>query len=241
MYKTVHIGLDVGSTTVKTAVLDQDKNIIYSKYKRHFAEIKETVIELLEKICENFKDTKITIAITGSGGLGISQWVEVPFVQEVIACSKAVKILIPDTDVAVELGGEDAKITYFEGGNIDQRMNGTCAGGTRAFYSGAGYRFVVLVVLTSVTILYVMRYASRVRRDPSKSLVRETDARWREEFAEEDEAAHTRATTREILAGVSAVLMFAWMIWGVLAWKWEMVHMGGILIEIGRASCRERV
>lgn len=133
MYKTVHIGLDVGSTTVKTAVLDQDKNIIYSKYKRHFAEIKETVIELLEEICENFKGTKITIAITGSGGLGISQWIEVPFVQEVIACSKAVKILIPDTDVAVELGGEDAKITYFEGRNIDQRMNGTCAGGTGAF------------------------------------------------------------------------------------------------------------
>jgi len=103
-------------------------------------------------------------------------------------------------------------------------------------YSGAGYRFVVLVVLTSVTILYVMRYASRVRRDPSKSLVRETDARWREEFAEEDEAAHTRATTREILAGVSAVLMFAWMIWGVLAWKWEMVHMGGMLLAIGLVS-----
>lgn len=103
-------------------------------------------------------------------------------------------------------------------------------------YSGSSYRFLVLVVLTLSTVLYVMRYAGKVRKDPSKSLVREIDERWRAQFAAEGETTRTKATTREILAGVSAVLMFAWMIWGVLAWKWEMIHMAGMLLAIGLVS-----
>ncbi len=129
----IHIGLDVGSTTVKTVVLDETLGLIYSKYKRHYSDIRATVTQLIERIHHHFPDAECTIKVTGSGGLGISKWLDIPFIQEVVACSKTVEKVIPKTDVAIELGGEDAKITYFEGASIDQRMNGTCAGGTGAF------------------------------------------------------------------------------------------------------------
>lgn len=126
------IGLDIGSTTVKLAVLNNENNLIYSKYQRHFSDIRSTIIDLIKECYEALGDINCKISITGSGGISVSKWLEIGFVQEVIACSKTVETIIPQTDVVIELGGEDAKITYFKGG-IEQRMNGSCAGGTGAF------------------------------------------------------------------------------------------------------------
>ena len=126
------VGVDVGSTTVKLAVLDDNNKLIYSKYERHFSDIRSTIISLINKSYETLGDISCTICITGSGGLSVSKWLNLSFVQEVISCSKTVEEIIPQTDVVIELGGEDAKITYFKGG-IEQRMNGSCAGGTGAF------------------------------------------------------------------------------------------------------------
>lgn len=130
--KRYNLGLDVGSTTVKLAVIDMSDEIIYSKYTRHFSDIKSTIIELIRDAYNEIGDGILTINVTGSGGLSVSKWLEVDFVQEVIACTKTIEEVIPETDVAIELGGEDAKITYLKDG-IEQRMNGTCAGGTGAF------------------------------------------------------------------------------------------------------------
>ena len=126
------IGLDIGSTTVKLAVLNEENVLIYSKYERHFSDIKSTIIKLIKECYDEIDNISCTISVTGSGGLSVSKWLNVSFVQEVIACSKTVETIIPQTDVVIELGGEDAKITYFKGG-IEQRMNGSCAGGTGAF------------------------------------------------------------------------------------------------------------
>ncbi len=128
----LHIGLDVGSTTVKIAVLDDDNKFIYKKYQRHYSDIKKTLAEVLEGGLNEINADEITIAVTGSGGISAAKWLEIPFIQEVSAGTTAIETLIPETDVAIELGGEDAKITYLRGG-IEQRMNGTCAGGTGAF------------------------------------------------------------------------------------------------------------
>ncbi|HEY5584875.1 MAG TPA: acyl-CoA dehydratase activase-related protein [Ruminiclostridium sp.] len=132
MIKNYHVGLDVGSTTVKMVVLDKFNNMLYSKYQRHYSDIRKTIFELMDETCSRFYQEECTIMITGSGGLLVSQWLGLDFIQEVIAGSEAVQTLIPETDVAIELGGEDAKITYFRGG-LEQRMNGTCAGGTGSF------------------------------------------------------------------------------------------------------------
>ncbi|MBQ6407242.1 MAG: 2-hydroxyacyl-CoA dehydratase [Butyrivibrio sp.] len=132
--KDYTLGIDIGSTTVKIALLDSTHKIIFSDYKRHFANIQETLSELLVEASKEV-DGNITLhpVITGSGGLTLAKHLEVPFVQEVIAVSTSLKELAPKTDVAIELGGEDAKIIYFEGGNVEQRMNGICAGGTGSF------------------------------------------------------------------------------------------------------------
>lgn len=132
MKKKLHLGLDVGSTTVKLVVLDENDGLVYGNYKRHFSDIKSTIVNLIEEAYTKFNDCRITIMITGSGGLAVSKWLDVPFIQEVIASTKTVERFIPQTDVVIELGGEDAKIIYFKDG-IEQRMNGTCAGGTGAF------------------------------------------------------------------------------------------------------------
>jgi predicted CoA-substrate-specific enzyme activase len=132
MDKLLHIGLDVGSTTVKLVILDSNINMIYSRYQRHYSDIKKTIADLINDSYSFFGQDNLTINITGSGGLAVSKWLKIPFVQEVIAGTKTVEKFIPQTDVAIELGGEDAKITYFDSG-VDQRMNGTCAGGTGAF------------------------------------------------------------------------------------------------------------
>lgn len=135
----VRMGIDVGSTTVKVVVLDENDEFIYSEYERHRADIRSTIIAVVgraldkiqEKCAEGEKQT-ISVKVTGSGGLAVSHWLSIPFIQEVVASTTAVQKIIPQTDVVIELGGEDAKITYFTGG-VEQRMNGTCAGGTGAF------------------------------------------------------------------------------------------------------------
>ena len=131
--KIYRTGIDIGSTTVKLAVLDEEGQIIFSDYKRHLADIQETLGELLEKAYGELGNLMISPVITGSGGLALADYLEIPFVQEVIAVSASLKKYAPQTDVAIELGGEDAKIIYFENGNTEQRMNGICAGGTGAF------------------------------------------------------------------------------------------------------------
>ncbi|OSA90417.1 UNVERIFIED_ORG: 2-hydroxyglutaryl-CoA dehydratase [Clostridium botulinum] len=130
--KNYKIGLDIGSTTVKLVVLNHKEQLVYSKYERHYSDIKSTIIELIEEAYKDIGNISCTLSVTGSGGLSVSKWLNVEFVQEVIACSKTVETIIPETDVVIELGGEDAKITYFRGG-LEQRMNGSCAGGTGAF------------------------------------------------------------------------------------------------------------
>ena len=124
------LGIDIGSTTVKIAILDQDNTLLFADYERHFANIQETLANLLAKAQDKLGELIVHPVITGSGGLTLANHLEVPFVQEVIAVSTSLETFAPKTDVAIELGGEDAKIIYFEGGNIEQRMNGICAGGT---------------------------------------------------------------------------------------------------------------
>ncbi|MBO5165719.1 MAG: 2-hydroxyacyl-CoA dehydratase [Lachnospiraceae bacterium] len=127
------LGIDIGSTTVKIAILDEQHNILFSDYERHFANIRETLSALLQKAYKKLGNLTIHPMITGSGGLTLANHLQVPFTQEVIAVATSLKELAPQTDVAIELGGEDAKIIYFEGGNVEQRMNGICAGGTGSF------------------------------------------------------------------------------------------------------------
>ncbi|MCR5295483.1 MAG: 2-hydroxyacyl-CoA dehydratase [Lachnospiraceae bacterium] len=127
------LGIDIGSTTVKIAVLDENENLLFSDYRRHYAEIQETCASLIGEALESLGDLSVSPAITGSGGLTLATHLGVPFVQEVIAVSTCLKHRCPAADVAIELGGEDAKIIYFEGDNIEQRMNGICAGGTGSF------------------------------------------------------------------------------------------------------------
>ena len=132
MNKVIHIGMDVGSTTVKIAVMNEKLEEIYTSYERHYSDTKNTVCKVLEELVEKYKNNEFTIALTGSGAMSTAQFLDVPFIQEVVACKRAVEKYIPQTDVVIELGGEDAKIIYF-GRSIEQRMNGTCAGGTGAF------------------------------------------------------------------------------------------------------------
>ncbi len=130
--KSLNVGIDVGSTTIKLVVMDHEKNIVFKNYARHFSEIGKALEENLTSLKSVVGEQKFSFALTGSAGMGIAQRIGLPFVQEVIACASAVKALIPQTDTVVELGGEDAKITYF-GAAPEQRMNGVCAGGTGSF------------------------------------------------------------------------------------------------------------
>ncbi|MBQ7841094.1 MAG: 2-hydroxyacyl-CoA dehydratase [Lachnospiraceae bacterium] len=127
------LGIDIGSTTVKIAIINESHDILFSDYRRHFANIRETLSGLLTDAYEKLGNITLHPMITGSGGLTLANHLKVPFVQEVIAVSTALQELAPKTDVAIELGGEDAKIIYFENGNVEQRMNGICAGGTGSF------------------------------------------------------------------------------------------------------------
>ena len=126
------LGIDVGSTTVKLIVLNDDNSIAYSRYERHMSSVFEKVKELLQELQNEKGDMKLKPVITGSGGMSLANLLGIKFEQEVISCTKSIETNIPNTDVAIELGGEDAKITFF-GQSVEQRMNGTCAGGTGAF------------------------------------------------------------------------------------------------------------
>ena len=131
-YAHLRLGIDVGSTTVKLAVIDDNDNLIYANYERHHTDVRATAKELFIRAQRVIGDVPMRVSITGSGGMLLAKWLGLEFVQEVIASKRAVETLIPQTDCAIELGGEDAKIIYFDNG-IEQRMNGTCAGGTGAF------------------------------------------------------------------------------------------------------------
>ena len=132
MGKILHVGLDVGSTTVKIIVMDENLNTIYKDYQRHFSDTKNTVCKVLEDLLLKYPYDSFTLALTGSGAMSAAKFLGVNFIQEVVSCKRVVEKYIPKTDVVIELGGEDAKIIYFDQ-SIEQRMNGTCAGGTGAF------------------------------------------------------------------------------------------------------------
>ncbi len=127
------LGIDIGSTTVKIAILEDNNTLLFADYMRHFADIQGTLTTLLNKAYDELGDITVHPMITGSGGLTLANHLEIPFTQEVIAVATSLETFAPKTDVAIELGGEDAKIIYFENGNVEQRMNGICAGGTGSF------------------------------------------------------------------------------------------------------------
>ncbi len=126
------LGIDIGSTTVKLVLLDSEGHAVYEKYKRHLAHTQKTLSELLEEVREQFGECLVRAKITGSGSINLAKVLEIGFVQEVVAVATALEKNAPETDVAIELGGEDAKIIYFTGG-LEERMNGVCAGGTGSF------------------------------------------------------------------------------------------------------------
>ena len=129
--EVLRLGLDVGSTTVKAVVM-RGHEMLFSDYRRHNADVRGEMRRLLLDIGERFPDDTLKVAMTGSGGLGVARMMNVTFIQEVIAATEAIEQLNPDVDVVIELGGEDAKITYLHP-TPEQRMNGSCAGGTGAF------------------------------------------------------------------------------------------------------------
>ena len=141
-YKT---GIDIGSTTIKLVVLDGNDNICFSDYRRHLSNIQETLLGLIDDAYKALGDVTFSAKITGSGGLSISEWIGIPFIQEVVAVAGAIEKNAPRTDVAIEIGGEDAKIIYFKGG-IEQRMNGICAGDTGSFIDQMATLLAVSVI-----------------------------------------------------------------------------------------------
>lgn len=125
------VGIDIGSTTAKLVIVENNMPI-YEKYERHFSKVRQKLVEMLNDVSDIIRDRKFTTAISGSAGLGLAESINVPFAQEVFVVGKVINAFEPDTSVMIELGGEDAKMIFFDGGT-DERMNGTCAGGTGAF------------------------------------------------------------------------------------------------------------
>ncbi|MBA4601755.1 2-hydroxyacyl-CoA dehydratase [Thermoactinomyces mirandus] len=128
----LRVGLDVGSITSKIVVLNSAARTVYQKYCRHYSDVKKTTLQMLKMVLNRYPKARVTMNIAGSAGISLAKQVQIPFIQEVMACTEAVEHYIPETDVVIELGGEDAKIIYFRNG-IEQRMNSACAGGTGAF------------------------------------------------------------------------------------------------------------
>lgn len=126
------LGLDVGSTTIKAVVLDDRDEIVYKSYERHLSRVRELALQKIEELGELLRGHRVKVAVTGSAGLGVAKESGLDFVQEVYATAGAVKRFVPQTDVVIELGGEDAKIIFLKGA-LEERMNSTCAGGTGAF------------------------------------------------------------------------------------------------------------
>lgn len=132
MKPVLHVGIDVGSTTVKIAVLSPYLKLLFGRYVRHMSDIRKATMDLLDEMRSQFPGCRITASISGSGGMGLARFMELPFCQEILAETKAVRTFNPEADAIIELGGEDEKVTYLRNG-VDQRMNGACAGGTGAF------------------------------------------------------------------------------------------------------------
>ena len=128
----LRVGIDIGSTTVKVVVLDEDDKLLFRSYERHYSKARERACETLRSIEDMLRGKDVRLVVTGSAGLGVAKAAGLDFVQEVYATAAAVNAYIPDTDAVIELGGEDAKIIFF-GGALEERMNGSCAGGTGAF------------------------------------------------------------------------------------------------------------
>ena len=126
------LGIDIGSTTLKAVLTDENGRILFSKYQRHLSKIPETATEVLSLVKEICNDEEVFVCLSGSAGMGVAESLDLPFIQEVYAEKTAVSRFYPDTDTVIELGGEDAKIIFLTGG-FEMRMNGTCAGGTGAF------------------------------------------------------------------------------------------------------------
>ena len=129
---SLRVGIDIGSTTVKVVVLDEQNQVLFRSYERHYSKTRERACETLHSIEDMLRGKEVKLVITGSAGLGVAKAAGLDFVQEVYATAAAVNTYIPDTDAVIELGGEDAKIIFF-GGALEERMNGSCAGGTGAF------------------------------------------------------------------------------------------------------------
>ena len=125
------LGIDIGSTTAKV-VLQQNGRITYQCYERHYSQVRAKTLDILQRLIPMVGDAELRVAISGSAGMGLAAAADLPFVQEVFATGETIRRMQPDTNVVVELGGEDAKVIFFDGGT-DERMNGTCAGGTGAF------------------------------------------------------------------------------------------------------------
>jgi predicted CoA-substrate-specific enzyme activase len=132
MKSPMRLGIDIGSTTIKLAVLDQKDTLVFHQYLRHYANLQETLRYALLKLYETFGNQAMNMAITGSGSLGIAELLGIPFIQEVTCGYKAIQRFLPEASVIIEIGGEDSKITFLDHG-VDQKMNGICAGGTGAF------------------------------------------------------------------------------------------------------------
>ena len=136
MIRECRLGIDVGSTTVKVALLDEGGRLIHGRYERHRSDVAGALASMLEETAGRLEELRpgasVSVMVTGSAGIGVAKRLGLDFIQEVSACARAIEALLPETDVAIELGGEDAKITYF-GASIEERMNGSCAGGTGAF------------------------------------------------------------------------------------------------------------
>lgn len=136
------LGIDIGSTTAKVALMDGDE-MLFQVYERHYSKVREKSIEIVQKITDIIGDRELKVAISGSAGFGICKATGIDFVQEVFATAGAVRHLVPDADAVIELGGEDAKIIFLTGGT-EERMNGSCAGGTGAFID----QMVTLLAIT---------------------------------------------------------------------------------------------
>ena len=123
MKDLLRMGIDIGSTTVKVVIIDDGNTMLFDRYERHYSEILDTVKRLVTEAYSQVGDRPVAAMITGSGGVALSEAVGIPFIQEVVATANAIEVAAPGTDVAIELGAEDAKIIYFEGGNAEERMN----------------------------------------------------------------------------------------------------------------------
>ena len=130
--KEYRAGIDIGSTTVKLVILDEVGEVLFGKYRRHLSHTQATLAALLREAVQELGEFKIKARITGSGAISLAKAMNIDFVQEVVATTAAIRHAAPKTDVAIELGGEDAKIIYF-GNGVEERMNGVCAGGTGSF------------------------------------------------------------------------------------------------------------